>query len=290
MKTATCYNCGETGHISRTCKKPKKSRKNESSPNEKGDDKTDDKKANGKANKSDKKRSESRAKMTKEKTMRQRARAAKEDLESVSGSSDEDDEAAYLIKETETDETAVNGEPARYAAEEIAATTETKRSVENEAQNETAYRMNTEPRWVIDSGATSHCTDDISIFENIATQTRLPNGSTAKLAGVLMVPGIGTNLLPTQALLAQGIENHQLVDGVNFYRKGDHEIVAKGSHEGKTSYLTWVRDEKALANEAARRTVEPETARRISSKNSRRENAGKKLKISKKIGRRTVKT
>ena len=96
---------------------------------------------------------------------------------------------------------------------------------------------------------------------------RLSNGSTAKLAGVLMVPGIGTNLLSTQALLAQGIENHQLVNGVDFYRK--NEIVAKGSHEGKTSYLTWVRDEKALANEAARRIIEPETARWISSKNSR---------------------
>ena len=61
-------------------------------------------------------------------------------------------------------------------------------------------------------------------------------------------------MLSTQALLAQGIENHQLVSGVDFYQQG--EVVARGSHEGKTSYLTWVRDENALINESARRISE----------------------------------
>ena len=82
--------------------------------------------------------------------------------------------------------------------------------------------------WVIDSGITSYCTDNISIFEHLTTQTgkltttdralrivgredaiiSLLNSSIAKLAGILMVPGIGINLLSTQALLAQGIENY----------------------------------------------------------------------------------
>ena len=137
VKTATYYNCGGTGHLLRTCKKPKKNRKNDNSFNEKDDDKTDDE-ASKKINKTDKKRFKNRAKFTKKKIMRQRARAMKEDLKSVSDSS-ENDEAAYLIKEI--DETAVNGESARYAAEEIAATTKTKESVENEAQNETVYQM-----------------------------------------------------------------------------------------------------------------------------------------------------
>jgi hypothetical protein len=43
---------------------------------------------------------------------------------------------------------------------------------------------------------------------------------------------------------------------VEFNQAGEHEIVAKGSHEGKTSYLTWVKDEKALFNEKAMRVSE----------------------------------
>src|SRR5438034_7199264 len=46
MKTATCYNCGETGHISRNCKKPKKDHKN---------DENNDKKTKNKTNKKAKK-------------------------------------------------------------------------------------------------------------------------------------------------------------------------------------------------------------------------------------------
>ncbi len=45
----------------------------------------------------------------------------------------------------------------------------------------------------------------------------LLNGSTAKLDGVLMVPGIEMNLLFTQALLTQKIKTHQLVHSVDFY-------------------------------------------------------------------------
>ena len=127
---------------------------------------------------------------------------------------------------------------------------------------------------MINLSATAHCTEDWSIFENLTLQTgklmtaggslrivgrgeaiiTLPNGSTARLGDVLFVPGIGTNLLSTQALLANGVENHQLIKGVDFYQEGEN--VAKGSHEGKTSYLTWVRNENALFNESARRISE----------------------------------
>src|SRR5207247_758648 len=113
----------------------------------------------------------------------------------------------------------------------------------------------------IDSGATAHCTEDRSIFENLTprggrlstaggprrivgrgdAKITLPNGSTAKLNDVLFVPGVGSNLFSTKVLLAQGIENHELTRGVEFNREGEDEIVAKGSHEGKTTYLTWVR-------------------------------------------------
>ncbi len=108
----------------------------------------------------------------------------------------------------------------------------------------------------------------------------LPNGSTAKLDGVLMVPGIGTNLLSTQALLAQGIETHQLVRGVDFYREGERDIAAKGTHEGKTSYLTWVRDEDALFNETARRVSEEKTSKKTRTKAVKK--AGKRMKDQKK--------
>jgi hypothetical protein len=95
------------------------------------------------------------------------------------------------------------------------------------------------------------------------------------LSEVLFVPGIGTNLLSTQALLAHGIENHQLIMGVDFYHKG--EIAARGSHEGKTSYLTWVQDENALLNETARRISENSDDRRPKKKRVDAELAHRRL-------------
>src|SRR5439155_25454894 len=91
----------------------------------------------------------------------------------------------------------------------------------------------------------------------------LPNGSTAKLGGVLFVLGIGMSLLSTQALLVSKITNCHEIHGFEFYKRD--RIVAKGSHEGRTSYLSWVRDEYALyaphelanqANELAKIDVE----------------------------------
>jgi hypothetical protein len=85
---------------------------------------------------------------------------------------------------------------------------------------------------------------------------KLLNDSTARLAGVLLMPGIGINLLSTATLLAQRIKNHQLVEEVNFYRKGEREFAARGSRGGKTSYLTWIQDENAQLNGTAREISE----------------------------------
>ena len=113
--------------------------------------------------------------------------------------------------------------------------------------------------WLIDSGATSHYTGDRSIFTSFTPVTksledvggslmitgrgnatiRLSNGSTAKLSGVLMVPGMTTNLLSTQVLRVDcGITNREELHGYEFYKNG--RLVAKGTHYGKTSYLTWI--------------------------------------------------
>jgi hypothetical protein len=63
------------------------------------------------------------------------------------------------------------------------------------------------------------------------------NKSTTRLDDVLFMSDIETNLLFTQALLIQKIENHNLIHRVKFNQANEHEIVAKDSHEDKTSYL-----------------------------------------------------
>src|SRR6266487_3691073 len=80
----------------------------------------------------------------------------------------------------------------------------------------------------------------------------LLNESTTRLDDVLFVLSIKTNLLFIQVLLIQGIENHNLVHEVKFNQADEHEIVVKDSHEDKTSYLTWIRNENVLFNESAR--------------------------------------
>ena len=71
-------------------------------------------------------------------------------------------------------------------------------------------------------------TDDVTII--------LLNGSIAKLGSVLFVLGIGMSLLSTQALLASKITNCHEIHGFEFYKKD--QVIAKDSHEGRTSYLS----------------------------------------------------
>ena len=65
----------------------------------------------------------------------------------------------------------------------------------------------------------------------------LLNEFTVRLDDILFVLNIKTNLLFTQALLIQKIENYNLVHEVKFNQADEHEIVAKDFHEDKTSYL-----------------------------------------------------
>ena len=108
---------------------------------------------------------------------------------------------------------------------------------------------------MINSDTTAHYTDDQLIFENLISQTDklttadeflrivkrektiiiLFNKSTVRLDDVLFMSDIETNLLFTQALLVNRVENHQLIKKVDFYQ--EDENVVKDSHEDKTSYL-----------------------------------------------------
>ena len=65
----------------------------------------------------------------------------------------------------------------------------------------------------------------------------LLNEFITKLDDILFVLNIKTNLLFIQALLIQKIENYNLIHTVKFNQTDEHEIVAKDSHEDKTSYL-----------------------------------------------------
>jgi hypothetical protein len=125
-------------------------------------------------------------------------------------------------------------------------------------------------RWVIDSGATSHCTGDIRVFENLDQRYRgslgtagksleirgkgtvrisFPNDSSTKLRDVLYVLGMQGNLLSTQILYKDGIFNTYDKKEYRFYwkdQKGRKRILATGNNKGRTSYLRGVSYRNAL--------------------------------------------
>ena len=90
---------------------------------------------------------------------------------------------------------------------------------------------------MINSDATAHCIDNQSIFENLTFQTSklmtadeflkivkrknmiiiLLNKFTARLDDILFMSDIEINLLFTQVLLVNEVENHQLIKRVDFY-------------------------------------------------------------------------
>jgi transposase InsO family protein len=217
IKSAKCHKCGKKGHLKKFCRTPKKDWV-------KKDNKKDENEASG----------DEKPKKNKASRRRQQAKAAQEiDLDSENS---ESDESAALAIEAEEAEAAM-----------------------------LAYENRPRDGWLIDSGVTSHCTGDRSIFTSFTPVSkslsgvggspmitgrgnatiRLPNGSTARLSGVLMVPGMKTNLLSTQALRVDcGITNREELHGYEFYKNG--RLIAKGTHYGKTSYLTWIREPKAL--------------------------------------------
>ena len=99
---------------------------------------------------------------------------------------------------------------------------------------------------MIDLNATAHCTDDWLIFENLILRTDklttadeflrivrrremiiiLFNSFTVRLDDILFVSDIEINLLFTQALLVNKVENHQLIKRVDFYQ--EDENIVKG--------------------------------------------------------------
>jgi hypothetical protein len=120
-------------------------------------------------------------------------------------------------------------------------------------------------RWVIDSGATTHCTGDISKYESIDQRYRrvlgtpghrlrtegkgvaiipLPEGH-ARVRDVLYVLRMKGNLLLMQILHRDGIFNEHAENSYRFYRK-DRKTLATGRNEGRTSYLESVKLPDAL--------------------------------------------
>ncbi|ODM22594.1 hypothetical protein SI65_00183 [Aspergillus cristatus] len=132
---------------------------------------------------------------------------------------------------------------------------------------EGAHRVNMNPsKWCFDSGATSMCTGNQSIFEFLDETSRghliiasgtkmpimgrgivrfdLPNGSTARLGRVVYVPGLAENLLSLEALHMAGFESIGSKGGYVLRKNG--KVVACGKQEGRTTYLHSVKHVNAL--------------------------------------------
>lgn len=135
---------------------------------------------------------------------------------------------------------------------------------------EEAYRAGGDPtKWYFDSGATSMSTGNRNIFESmrpyfgtltIASGTQmpiegrdvvkfsLPDGTQARLGGVIYVPGLAENLLSLEALHLAGLESRGSLSGYKILRKG--KVVAKGKRTGRTTYLHSVNNMNALLVDA----------------------------------------
>ncbi|EED18964.1 gag/polymerase/env polyprotein, putative [Talaromyces stipitatus ATCC 10500] len=120
--------------------------------------------------------------------------------------------------------------------------------------------------WVIDCGATCHCTGDIKCFESLDRRYKgrlgtvskstkidgkglaiipLENGYCARVCDVMYVPGMKGSLLSTQMLYIDGIYNSHEENGYRFYRT-DRKTLATGYNIGRTSYLGTVKYQDAL--------------------------------------------
>lgn len=164
---------------------------------------------------------------------------------------------------------------------------------------EVAYRARRDPsRWCFDSGATSMCTGDQSIFENMqpcsgtltvandakmpivgrgVVSITLPNKTKARLGGVIYVPGLSENLLSLEALHLAGLESWGPKKGYKIMREG--RIVATGKRIGSTTYLHSVKGTDALLVDAKKQKY---IARFALSKES--ETAEKQMLIHSRLG------
>ncbi|BCR87868.1 uncharacterized protein ACHE_40432S [Aspergillus chevalieri] len=132
---------------------------------------------------------------------------------------------------------------------------------------EGAHRVRMDPsRWCFDSGATSMCSGNRSIFEYLDETSRghliiasgtempikgrgivrfnLPNGMSARLGRVVYVPGLAENLLSLEVLHMAGFQSIGSRKG--YVLKKDGKVVAQGKRDGRTTYLHSVRHVNAL--------------------------------------------
>ena len=252
-----CYNCGEPGHRAAACKKPRKNEKkqidgkgsplgqNQSSRKPRGRDSRG--RGRGFGN-----RPRGKARVADEDD-------SKDDKTIREDDGDSSDETAYFGEQLMEDENAFRIELNERISEEYETLITDERSDE-------ALRGKSTENPVIDSGATSHCSSDIELFESLDRRykgslgtagksttiagkgvMRIPlgNETTVRLSNVLCVPAMTQTLLSTQMLHADGIFNEHVKTGYRFFRKRD-EILATGFNIGRTSYLGWVKDIDAL--------------------------------------------
>lgn len=247
-----CFNCNEFGHFARNCPKPDKRKKLK-------DESRDDSQESSKTRSSRKKAYDNK----KNKKFRSKGKARK------------------ASKESDTEDESVSEESSEESAHRVWIGVHHASRTTNIEPDRSKKRL--VKKWVIDGGATSHCTGDIQCLEKLDTRYRgvlrtagkslkimgkgiaripLADG-VARLNDVLYVPDMEENLLSTQVLYRDGIYNAHEKDGYRFYRK-DQKTLATGYNIGRTSYLGSVKSQNALLTKSIR--MDDEEARLVQSR------------------------
>jgi transposase InsO family protein len=253
-----CFNCDMPGHFARDCKAPRKEKEKE----------------HGKARTRSKDRGSRRSDKGKSRRShrnRQKGKARTADEESDSES--ESDSSSGSRSSTKYSANRVYGSARRTERERNSAyRVELKERISDRyedliEENEEAYRADENNDPIIDSGATSHCSSRIDLFESLDQRyggslgtagksitiagrgtMRIPlsSGKVARIHNVLYVPKVRQTLLSTQVLQDMGVWNEHVRKEYRFFkRRGD--ILAEGYNIGRTSYLGWVGRRNALA-------------------------------------------
>jgi hypothetical protein len=115
------------------------------------------------------------------------------------------------------------------------------------------------PSWVLDSGATMHCTPELADLANtrsiapvtvrgiggkIVRATRvgdmshvLPGGKTLTISGVLYIPGVDIRLISLGKLADKGLESRLSAIDAKLVRSTDQVLVATGTRVGHGLYM-----------------------------------------------------